>query len=339
VDVTRLGAVGVVAVTGVGIVVPNALAVTTSPLAALVVTLLGTVLGLALVAAAGLLYWSDVSTPHALRVAGWNTLGVVVLGLILLLATGYPGVSLPTPIAASILGVSAVAHVLIGVTDVLRIRAGELAQERRKLSAINRLARHNLRNEAQVLLSAAGIVDESVTDDRGREAANRLADSAERVAEIDEKLAEFQEAVGRGSVDGTVDIAAVVAGVAAEYREAYPDAEFETSVPEGLHVRATPHIEVAVAELLENALEHGDGAEVGVEIRAHSDGEQVSLTVSDGGPGIPEREWQILVGEREQTQLEHATGLGLWVVKSVAESFGGEFDRTEGDPTLRLQRA
>jgi signal transduction histidine kinase len=313
VDVTRLGAVGVVAVTGVGIVVPNALAVTTSPLAALVVTLLGTVLGLALVAAAGLLYWSDVSTPHALRVAGWNTLGVVVLGLVLLLATGYPGVSLPTPIAASILGVSAVAHVLIGVTDVLRIRAGELAQERRKLSAINRLARHNLRNETQVLLSAADIVDE--------------------------KLAEFQEAVGRGSVDGTVDIAAVVAGVAAEYREASPDAEFETSVPEGLHVRATPHIEVAVAELLENALEHGDGAEVGVEIRAHSDGEQVSLTVSDGGPGIPEREWQILVGEREQTQLEHATGLGLWVVKSVAESFGGEFDRTEGDPTLRLQRA
>jgi len=339
VDLIRLGAVGVVAATGIGVAIPNALAVTTTPLVALVVTLLGVVLGLALVTAAGLLYHSDVSTPHALRVAGWNTLGVVVLGLVLLLATGYPDVSLPAPIAASILGVSAVAHVLIGVNDVLRIRAGELALERQKLSAINRLARHNLRNEAQVLLSVAGVVGESVTDDRGRQAADRLADSAERVAEIDAKLAEFQEAVERESVDGTVDLAEIVSDVAAEYREAQPDAEIETSVPEGVRVRATPHLEVALGELLENAFEHGKGVERGVEIRAHSDGEQVSLTVSDGGRGIPEQEWEILAGEREQTQLEHATGLGLWVVKAVTESFGGELHRVDGGVTVQLQCA
>jgi signal transduction histidine kinase len=90
-------------------------------------------------------------------------------------------------------------------------------------------------------------------------------------------------------------------------------------VAEGVRVQATPNLEVALGEFLENAFEHGDGAKQGVEIRAHS----------DGGPEIPEEEWEILAGEREQTQLEHATGLGLWVVESIAESFGGELRRVD----------
>jgi len=332
----RVVAAAVVSATGVGVAAPNALAFETRSLLTAAATALGVVLGLALVASAALVYRSDISTPHTLRVAGWNTLGVVVLGLVLLVVARYPDVSLPLPVAATVLGVSAVAHVLIGVNDVRRIRAGELAREREKLAVINRLARHNLRNQAQVITSAGEVLTEEADTPRARDAADRVTASGRRVADINRKLAAFQEAAERRSVEETVALADLVGEVVADYREAYPDAEVAVSVP-AVDVRATPHLAVAIEELLENAFEHGDAAETGVEVSATVDGGTVTLAVSDGGDGIPEEEWALVAGEREQTQLEHASGLGLWVVRAIAESFGGSVRMAEGGRGVRMQ--
>jgi signal transduction histidine kinase len=335
-----VAAAAIVAATGLGVAFPNALALGSGSLIAVVATALGIVLGLALVASAALMYRSDISTPHTLRVAGWNTLGVVVLGLVLLIAAQYPDVSLPLPVAATILGVSAVAHVLIGVNDVRRIRAGELAREREKLAVINRLARHNLRNQAQVLTSAGEIVADEAESDRVRTAAERITESARRVAAINHKLGEFQEAAERRSFEGSVSLPAIVEEVVDDYRAAYPDAAITVSVPD-VSVRATPHLSVAVDELLENAFEHGDAATAGVEVSASVEGDTVTLSVDDDGAGVPADEWELVAGERDQTQLEHASGLGLWVVRAVVESFDGRLEPTEDRTGVRmhLQRA
>lgn len=339
--VKRLLAAGVVAATGVGVAVPNALALTAATLAELAATALGVVLGIVLVAAAVLLYQSDVSTDHALRVAGWNTLGVIVLGLVLLLATRYPGVAFPLPIGASVVGVSAVAHVLIGVNDVRRIRANELAREREKLALINRLVRHNLRNQAQVLTSAGEIVAEHVTDETGREAAERIGRGAERIGAINTKLGRFQEATDYDEPAQRVDVREAVESAAEPYRDAYPDATIDVDVPTGLVAMASEKLETAIDELLENAFEHGRGAETSVAVRAATTGDWVEVTVSDGGPGISDQEWELVTGDREQSQLEHASGLGLWVVKAIVESVDGELVRgPDGTAvTIRLPSA
>lgn len=341
VSVKRFLAAAVVGATGVGVAVPNAVALTAATLAELAATGLGVVLGLALVAAAALIYRSDVSTDHALRVAGWNTLGVVVLGLVLLVATRYPGVALPLPIGASIVGVSAVAHVLIGVNDVRRIRASELAREREKLALINRLVRHNLRNQAQVLTTAGEIVAEHVTSEVGREAAERIERGAERIGAINTKLGRFQEATDRDAPPQRVDVREAVESAVEPYRDAHPDATIDVDVSSGLVATASEELETAIDELLENAFEHGRGAETGVAVRATATGDWVEVTVSDGGSGIPDQEWELVTGEREQSQLEHASGLGLWVVRAIVESVGGELAREPDGTavTIRLPSA
>ncbi|WP_340101867.1 HAMP domain-containing sensor histidine kinase [Salinibaculum salinum] len=338
-DLRRLLAGGVVAVTGVGVALPNATALATGDIYELAATSLGVVLGLAIVGAAAVLYRSDVSTAHALRVAGWNTLGVAVLGSVLLLAMEYPGVSLPTPIAASILGVSAVAHILIGFNDVRRIRAGELAREREKLAVLNRLARHNLRNQAQILTSAGELVAEHTADETGRAAAERVQNGAARIATINTKLKRFQDVTERDAPLSSLDAARVLESAVAPYREVHPDIDIAVEASDGLAVEASEDLEIALDELLENAFEHGDAAATGVTISATADGNQVELTVSDGGPGIPDHEWQAVSGETTQTQLEHASGLGLWVVKAVVERVDGDFRRSDGGITMSVPQA
>jgi signal transduction histidine kinase len=57
----------------------------------------------------------------------------------------------------------------------------------------------------------------------------------------------------------------------------------------------------------------------------------VRLTVADDGPGIPKAEIEV-IEEGQETPLEHASGLGLWLVQHVVEQSGGdvEFEVEDG---------
>jgi signal transduction histidine kinase len=96
-----------------------------------------------------------------------------------------------------------------------------------------------------------------------------------------------------------------------------------------------------LSELVENALEHttADAPRVELSVREVSDG-TVELSVADDGPGIPEREREILAAGTE-TQLEHGQGIGLWFVNWAVTQLGGEIQFRENDPegslvTVRL---
>lgn len=334
----RLLAAGIIAVTGLAVAVPNVVLFEGGDLFAVAGSTVGIVLGLAVVAAAVLLYRSDVSTPHALRVAGWNTLGVVVLGLVLLLATRYPGVSLPLPIGMSVVGVSAVAHIIIGVTDVRRIRVSELAREREKLAVLNRLARHNLRNQAQILTSAGEVVSEHVADETGAEAAERVTSGATRIATINEKLKRFQAAMEHDGESEPRAVETLIDDVVGDYRDHYPDAEITVETPAG-SPQVSTQVRTALDELLENAFEHGAAAESGVTVRVERGPDSVDVTVSDRGDGIPQQEWDVVSGDVEQSQLRHASGLGLWVVKAIAERLDGDLRLSEDGTDVTLSVA
>lgn len=97
-------------------------------------------------------------------------------------------------------------------------------------------------------------------------------------------------------------------------------------MPEQLHVVAHPHICNAVANVVENALEHHSGdSPPAVDVTAQVDGDTVALVVEDDGPGVPQNEIKVIERETE-TDLEHGSGVGLWLVKWVVEESGGILD-------------
>jgi signal transduction histidine kinase len=89
---------------------------------------------------------------------------------------------------------------------------------------------------------------------------------------------------------------------------------------------AGPPIETALRELCENAIEHNDHERLEVTIavtQSDEAAEQVTLTVADNGPGVPEYERDVLRAGGE-TPLRHGSGLGLWVASWIATGLGGE---------------
>ena len=60
--------------------------------------------------------------------------------------------------------------------------------------------------------------------------------------------------------------------------------------------------------------------------------DRVTIRVADNGPGIDEEEYAA-VERGTETQLDHASGLGLWLIRWGASIAGGSVSVADNDPT------
>jgi signal transduction histidine kinase len=81
-------------------------------------------------------------------------------------------------------------------------------------------------------------------------------------------------------------------------------------------------LKAIVQNLVENALKHGAGAPVEVDVIAIADRDVLRITVRDRGPGIPAAVVPHLF-EPFRSGAPGGVGLGLYVVRSFAEALGG----------------
>ncbi len=87
---------------------------------------------------------------------------------------------------------------------------------------------------------------------------------------------------------------------------------------------------------LDNAVEHNDSDTPRVDIEAtvttesESAGRHVVVRVADNGPGLPPMERRVLASEVE-TQLDHSSGLGLWLTRWIVQSSDGSISVLDSD--------
>ena len=215
----------------------------------------------------------------------------------------------------------------LGYTVVFQDITDEIRRERR-LEVLNRFLRHNVRNESVVIQARAELLSETLDGDEAEHATtieravDRLVasgDKARTLSEAGTDDADLEPVALRGLVTETVE------ALGADY-----DGTVTVDVPEGLSVRSQPVLlGVVVENLVENALQHVPDADVTV--RATVEGDDVSLSVTDDGPGIPEHELGVL-DRGEETALSHGSGMGLWLVSWATTTLGAglEFDTSEG---------
>jgi PAS domain S-box-containing protein len=216
----------------------------------------------------------------------------------------------------------------------------EQKERERRLEVLNRVLRHNLRNDLTVVLGLADELHERTDDETHRDLLSRLLRKAEQIASLSDRAREIERSVRRDDADTTpIDVAEVADSVATRYAREY-EASVDISVPESAVMAADGRLGRVVGELVENSLEHA-GAAPAVSVDVEPTPETVSVTVADDGPGIPDHELDVLTGNEPITQLSHGSGLGLWLVIWVVESYGGtvRFENTAEGASVRLTLA
>jgi signal transduction histidine kinase len=193
-----------------------------------------------------------------------------------------------------------------------------------RLAVLNRVLRHNIRNDLDIVLAHASEIDDPATREPIRDTAQELAALATKARAVGRAMAATSEPPTE------VDLVAVLTDVADQYGQRA--AEVTVTAPDSLVVTTHEQVVRTVAdELVENAVVHaGDAPAVTTTLTETADG--VELTVADNGPGISDHDLNALE-EGMESQLSHATGLGLWLVQWAVTQLGGEMDIADRDPT------
>lgn len=238
-------------------------------------------------------------------------------------------------------GVDTVDFSINPVTDetgevVLLVPEGRVITERkqreRRLQVLYRVLRHNIRNDMTAVGGYAEVLTNEIDDEELREYAQKIHDRAQDVGQLSDRIRDIQQTIERGDEAVLRDIDEIIVNVASDYAE-NSEADIRIELPGNVDIAADSRFETALAHVVENAVEHNDGA-VQIRIRARGErtaaGEWLRIEVADDGTGIPEQERRAVI-DGEVTPLHHSSGLGLWVTKWVMETIGGELSFEESD--------
>lgn len=210
----------------------------------------------------------------------------------------------------------------------------ERKEREQRLSVLNRVLRHNLRNKLNVVLARLTRLEEPDADRPAETAAIREA--AEELLELTEQIREFDTAiVGDEVTTRTVDIADLLDGVVTDLRVDHPATDVTVAGDDGTAVEAHVTIEAALRELL-SLVGVGEGARCTVELAVEE--RFLVLAVTDHGRRLPPQDLQVVARDAE-TPLEHLHGIELWLVRWAVERSNGEFavDPDADPPVVRLR--
>jgi two-component system phosphate regulon sensor histidine kinase PhoR len=252
------------------------------------------------------------------------------------------------------LGAVALAMLIAIVGVVIVVRAS--IQERR-LATLKSDFVANVSHELKTPLASVRMFGEMLltdrvpNDDKRKEYLQIIVGESERLTSLIDNVLDFAR-VERGH-DAYVFAEADVAEVAQRavdllrYRSEREGIELKLTAEEAHAVVDERALELAIVNLIDNALKYAKGTEsVDVEVTAGKGGGAL-VRVSDGGPGI-EREEQLRIFDRfvrgrvAQEMHIRGSGIGLALVKHIADSHGGEITlespvRDGGGTTFELR--
>jgi PAS domain S-box-containing protein len=207
----------------------------------------------------------------------------------------------------------------------------DLKSRESQLQVIDRVLRHNLRNDMTTIGMFAEQIEESAPDSLVEDA-RRIRVTSEKINRTIEKERKITKFLTEDPKETSVDMVRVVETVVDRLAKRYPDAVVSCELPDSCQVHATVHIEQAFVELLENAIVHSDRDSPTVDVRLTDHPDAPTLTVADDGPGVPEMDRKVLTQGTEIEQLYHGSGLGLWLVHLIVTHSGGTVSFSENEP-------
>jgi PAS domain S-box-containing protein len=209
---------------------------------------------------------------------------------------------------------------IVGVQGMIRDARGR-RRDRRMIRILNRVLRHNLRNDLNVIGGYAEMLRDRL-DDEPAGYADRIVDKTARLTSLSTAARKLEQNIDTPPEIDSVDIVPVVGQLVTEVDDEFPEATIDLRTPESAVAESSPRLATALRELLENAAVHaGDAPSIHVEVTV--DDALTSIRIEDDGPGLPEQDRAVLLSG-DESPLTHGSGLGLWLAHWIVGTLDGQ---------------
>jgi PAS domain S-box-containing protein len=226
----------------------------------------------------------------------------------------------------------------------------ELGVERDRLALLNQLVRHDIRNDMAVILGWGEQIQEQVPD-QSRTDLLRILNTARHTKQLTESVRDLIEMLGED--DPSLSAVPLTETLREEierarstfaYRSDQVTITGDETLPEDLEVRATSLLSSVFGNLLNNAVFHNDKAEIEIDVSVEQRESTVLVRIADNGPGISDSSKRSVFGRGEKGLESPGSGLGLYLVDNLVETYGGSVWIEDNDPEgavfcVELQRA
>jgi PAS domain S-box-containing protein len=233
-------------------------------------------------------------------------------------------------------GADGTAYVDGAIKDVTETREYQqvLEEQNERLELLNRIVRHDIRNDMQLVQGMADLLDD-VSDDGDQPHLETIKSRTEHVIELTDLMGELMDALVSESGEELepTNLSFVLDREVREAGSSYPDATIRTrgNVPL-VEVMANDMLRSVFRNLLNNAVQHHDGDEPTVEVSAEVEDDRVLVRVADDGPGIDPDRRETVFGKGEKGLESEGTGLGLYLVYTLVDGYGGSVWIEDNEP-------
>lgn len=211
----------------------------------------------------------------------------------------------------------------------------ELKRREQEFEALNRILRHDIRNDMSIILGWGEFLEAHVDDDGGA-LLEKMLSAADDVVELTEIARDYAETIASGGDMETrpVSLRAALEKEVQLRREFFPQAEFRADGEiTDVEVIANEMLSSVFRNLLNNAVQHNDTDEPVVDVRVETQTDTVVVAIADNGPGISPEMRDSIFKEGQKGIHSTGTGIGLYLVRTLMEQYGGDIWVTENTPT------
>ncbi|WP_267164100.1 PAS domain S-box protein [Halovenus salina] len=195
-------------------------------------------------------------------------------------------------------------------------------QREQRLAVLNRVLRHNIRNDVNVLQAHLDMLAEEYESENDH--IQVMEKRITNIVELSQAARNIEQLKDDETEQTIIELGPVLQERAEQLRVESPAARVSCEVPGSLPVVAHELLPYAFDNVLDNAIEHNSSAQPTVSVSAagNSSRNRVTVKISDNGPGLPSTEREVLTADTE-TALTHSSGLGLWLTRWIVRSSDG----------------
>ncbi|MUW14958.1 PAS domain S-box protein [Halorubrum sp. CBA1125] len=226
--------------------------------------------------------------------------------------------------------------VLVTVRDVTerKRREARLKELNAQLEALNRLVRHDIRNDMAIILGWAELLAERAGESE-QEYLDKIISSGTHIVELTEITKDYIKQLTSEEEFPVrpTSLRAIIENELDLRRASYPDAKFvlDEEIPD-VSVVGNELLESVVRNLLNNAVQHNDKDEPVVRISFEVNEDDVVVQIADNGPGVPDERKESLFGKGAKGLDSLGSGIGLYLVRTLIEGYGGEVWIEDNEP-------